>query len=214
VIGPLARRTAARALAVLAVLVVVFAAVRVRDADGQPPSRSDARPLIQHTFDESSQGWHLTTDTGSAEPEFARAGGDPGGHIAGRDEEIGETWYFRAPDTVLQHLRAAENGVINFSLRQSTNVDGGFLDDDVVIVGQNGRIGYRFGLGAAPGTAWKRFSVRLSEGAGWTWNRSGPATQAQIRSVLASPLSLEIRGEYTTGPDVGFLDSFELQRPE
>ena len=55
--------------------------------------------------------------------------------------------------------------------------------------------------------------MRLSASAGWTWNGSGPATQAQFRSV-ASPLSLEIRGEYTTGRDEGFLDNFELQRPE
>ena len=33
------------------------------------------------------------------------------------------------------------------------------------------------------------------------------ATQAQIRSVLANPTSLEIRGEYHTGPDEGALDS-------
>jgi hypothetical protein len=189
-------------------------AVRVHHADGQSAQQSEPRTLIRHEFNESNQGWRLTTDTGSADPEFAATGGDPGGRIAGRDEEIGETWYFRAPIAVLQHLPAAENGVISFSLRQSTDVDGGFLDDDVVIIGKSGRLGYRFSRGSAPGTAWKRFSVRLSASAGWTWNGSGKATEAQFRSVLASPLSLEIRGEYMTGPDEGFLDNFELQRPE
>ena len=195
-------------------LVLLLAAVRVDDADGQSPPPSTSRTLVRHEFTESNQGWRLTTDTGIADADFAAAGGDPGGRIAGRDEEIGETWYFRAPLAVLQQLPAAENGVISFSLRQSTDVDGGFLDDDVVIIGESGRLGYRFGRGSAPGTAWKRFSVRLSASAGWTWNGSGPATQAQLRSVLASPLSLEIRGEYTTGPDEGFLDNFDLQRPE
>jgi hypothetical protein len=194
-------------------LALFLAAVRVQDADGQSAASSIARTLIRHEFTESSQGWRLTTDTGSADADFAPAGGDPGGRISGRDEEIGETWYFRAPIAVLRHLPAAENGVISFSLKQSTDVDGGFLDDDVVIVGESGRLGYRFGRGSAPGTAWKRFSVRLSASAGWTWNGSGLATEAQVRSVLASPLSLEIRGEYTTGPDEGFLDNFELQRP-
>jgi hypothetical protein len=197
----------------LALLAILLVAVRVHHADGQSAPRAIARPLISHEFTESDQGWRLTTDTGSADPDFAAAGGDPGGHIAGRDEEIGETWYFRAPLAVLRHLPAAEHGVISFSLRQSTNVDGGFLDDDVVIIGESGRLGYRFGRGSAPGTAWKRFSVRLSASAGWTWNGSGSATAAQLRSVLAAPLSLEIRGEYTTGPDEGFLDNFELQRP-
>lgn len=210
----LSRRAPARALTVLVALAVFPIAVRVRDADGQSSPQPVARTLIRHEFNESNQGWRLTTDTGSAETDFAAAGGDPGGRIAGRDEEIGETWYFSAPPDVLQQLPAAENGVISFSLRQSTNVEGGFLDDDVVIIGEAGRLGYRFGRGSAPGTAWKRFSVRLSASAGWTWNGSEPATQAQLRSVLASPLSLEIRGEYTTGPDEGFLDNFELQRPE
>jgi hypothetical protein len=195
-------------------LGIVLMAVRVHHADGQSAPRTIARTLVLHQFNESNEGWRLTTDTGSADAEFAAAGGDPGGRIAGSDEEIGETWYFRAPLAVLQHLRSAEDGVISFSLRQSTDVDGGFLDDDVLIIGETGRLGYRFGRGSAPGTAWKRFSVRLSASVGWTWNGSGPATQAQLRSVLASPLALEIRGEYTTGPDEGFLDNFELQRPE
>ncbi len=195
-------------------LATCVAAVRVQHADGQSLPPSNPGTLIRHEFTESNQGWHLTTDTGSADAGHAAAGGDPGGHIAGRDEEIGETWYFRAPLAVLRQLPAAENGVISFSLKQSTTIDGGFLDDDVVIIGEAGRVGYRFGRGSAPGTAWKRFSVRLSASAGWTWNGSGPATQAQVRSVLASPLSLEIRGEYATGPDEGFLDNFELQRPE
>jgi hypothetical protein len=195
-------------------LTLFLLAVRVHHADGQSAPRAIARTLIRHEFNHSNEGWRLTTDTGIADADFLAAGGDPGGRIAGRDEEIGETWYFRAPLAVLHHLPAAENGVIGFSLRQSTDVDGGFLDDDVVIIGEAGRLGYRFGRGSAPGTAWKRLSVRLSASAGWTWNGRGPATQAQIRSVLASPLSLEIRGEYTTGPDEGFLDNFELQRPE
>jgi hypothetical protein len=194
-------------------LALLLAAVRVHDADGQSDPPSSPHTLIRHEFTESDQGWRLTTDTGSADPDFATSGGDPGGRIAGHDEEIGETWYFRAPLAVLRHLPAAGNGVISFSLRQSTDVDGGFLDDDVVIIGESGRLGYRFGRGSAPGTAWKRFSVRLSASAGWTWNGSGSATAAQLQSVLASPLSLEIRGEYTTGPDEGFLDNFELQRP-
>jgi hypothetical protein len=214
VIRGLSRRAPARSLTVLVALALFLIAVRVRHADGQSAPPSIGRTLIRHEFNESNQGWRLTTDTGSADTDFDAAGGDPGGRIAGRDEEIGETWYFRAPLAVLQQLPAAENGVISFSLKQSTNVDGGFLDDDVVIIGEAGRLGYRFGRGSAPGPAWKRFSVRLSASAGWTWNGSGPATQVQLRSVLASPLSLEIRGEYTTGPDEAFLDNFELQRPE
>lgn len=112
----------------------------------------------------------------------------------------------------MEQLPAAENGVIRFSLKQSTNVEGGFLDDDVVIIGTAGRLGFRFGLGSAPGTGWKEFSVQLSAAAGWKWNRGAAATEEQIRSVLAAPLSLEIRGEYVTGADEGFLDNVAVER--
>lgn len=193
-------------------LATLLMAVRI-DADGQSAPPSLPHTLIRHEFTQSNEGWRLTTDTGIADAGFVPDGGDPGGCIMGRDEEIGETWYFRAPPAVLQQLPAAANGVLSFSLRQSTGIDGGFLDDDVIIVGGSGRLGYRFPRGSTPGTAWARFSVTLSAGAGWTWNGGGPATEAQVRSVLASPLSLEIRGEYATGPDDGFLDSVELQRP-
>jgi hypothetical protein len=167
--------------------------------------------LATHDFTSSTEGWKIRTDTGLADPIFTLTGGKPGGYITGVDEAIGETWYFHAPDSVLRQLRAAEYGTIRFSLKQSTDMDGAFLDDDVLIVGEAGRIGYRFGMGSAPGTAWKEFSVRLSASEGWQWNWNARATQEQIRSVLAAPLLLEIRGEYVTGDDEGSLDSFSLR---
>ena len=35
---------------------------------------------------------------------FTASGGHPGGCITGTDEAIGETWYFRAPESVLKQL--------------------------------------------------------------------------------------------------------------
>ena len=166
--------------------------------------------LVGFGFATSDEGWRIATDSGTADPRFTLSGGNPAGHITGVDEALGETWYFVAPPAAVQQLPAAENGTISFSLKQSTDIDGGFLDDDIVIVGTAGRLGYRFGPGAAPGTSWKEFSVRLSASEGWRWNWSSPATQEQIRSVLAAPLSLAIRGEYYTGEDEGSLDNFRL----
>jgi hypothetical protein len=140
-------------------------------------------------------------------PTFQPGGGNPGGYISNDDEAVGETWYFRAPESVLKQLAAAEHGSISYSLKQSST-DAGFVDDDVVIVGPAGRLSYRFAT--APGADWTNFSVRLSTSGGWRWNWSEPATQEQIRSVLAGPTRLEIRGEYRTGPDVGGLDRFAL----
>jgi hypothetical protein len=52
--------------------------------------------------------------------------------------------------------------------------------------------------------------VAFTAAPGWRWNWNAQASQEQIRSVLANPTSLEIRGEYHTGPDEGALDGVVL----
>ena len=165
------------------------------------------RTLVAHDFSASAEGWLIAGDTGVVNPTFQPGGGNPGGYISNDDEAVGETWYFRAPDRVLQQLTAAERGILRYSLKQSST-DAGFLDDDIVISGAAGRLSYRFAT--APDTDWTEFSVELSAASGWRWNWSQPATAEQLRSVLAKPTSLEIRGEFRTGPDVGGFDNFAL----
>jgi alkaline phosphatase D len=174
------------------------------DAQSLPQGRT----LVEYDFTASAQGWGISGDTGATEPVFHPSGGSPGGHISHVDEALGETWYFRAPDSVLRQLAAAENGTLSYSVKQSSD-DTGFLEDDVIIVGPAGRLSYRFGT--SPGTGWTSFSVKLAAAAKWRWNWNAPATQEQIRSVLANPTSLEIRGEYHTGPDEGALDTVVLK---
>ena len=166
--------------------------------------------LVSHRFIESAQGWQIAGDTGTVSPRFTASGGHPDGCITGVDEAIGETWYFRAPTSVLRQLPTAVNGSISFSLKQSGS-QVSLFDDDVVIVGPAGRLSYRFQT--APGTEWTDFSVRLLESEEWTWNWNRRATQAQIDSVLAAPTGLDIRGEYVTGQDEGSLDNFVLKGP-
>ena len=186
-------------LTVVAVALICVGACTIGDASHSV--------LLSHSFETSADGWSITTDTGSREPVFRAAGGDPGGFIAGDDEALGETWYFSAPASVLSSLPAAIDGRLSFSLKQSSDVPG-YLDDDIVIVGPAGRLSYRFD--SAPATTWTRFSVALSADAGWQWNWNAPATAEQMRSVLGDATRLEIRGEYQTGPDDGGLDTFDL----
>ena len=166
------------------------------------------RTLVEYNFTSSAEGWGVSGDTTPAEALFRPSGGNPGGYISHTDEALGETWYFRAPDSVLKQLAAAENGTLSYSLKQSSD-DSGFLDDDVIIVGRAGRLSYRFAT--TPGTAWTSFSVKLTAAAGWRWNWNARATPEQIHRVLADPTSLEIRGEYHTGPDEGALDNVVLR---
>jgi len=165
------------------------------------------RVLVHHEFTDSADGWTIAGDTNGSAPIFDRASGHPGGCISAVDDQLGETWYFHAPRSVVQQLPAAVGGMISFSLRQDGGVPS-LIDDDVVIDGPAGRLSYRFSTG--PGDDWTDFSVQLSEKAGWTWNWNKKATQAQIARVLKGATRLEIRGEYVTGPDRGSLDNFRL----
>jgi Laminin B (Domain IV) len=183
---------------------IACGALAFHSAGAQPRT---GRTLVRHDFTESAQGWRISGDTAADEPIFSMSGGHPGGCITGVDEALGETWYFRAPAAVLQQLPAAVNGTLSYTLKQSGAIIS-LIDDDVVIVGPAGRLSYRFR--AAPGTDWTDFSVQLAESEGWTWNWNRRATQAQIESVLAAPMRLEIRGEYVTGPDTASLDNFVL----
>jgi hypothetical protein len=175
---------------------------------GRAQSWPQERTLVAHDFESSAHGWLVSGDTGQSEPQVRVAAGDPGGYISHVDEALGETWYFRAPESVLRALPAAENGTLSYSLKQSAE-EPGVLDDDVIIAGRAGRLSFRFA--SSPGTGWTPFTVKLAAGAGWRWNWSAPASQEQIRRVLADPISLEIRGEYHTGPDEGALDNVVLR---
>ena len=163
------------------------------------------RLIVSSEFTESAEGWRVSGDSVTTDAIFEPDGGAPGGCITGIDEALGETWYFRAPESVVRRLPAAVNGTLTFSLRQSGQ-NMSLIDDDVVIVGPAGRLSFR--LENPPGNAWTDYSVSLRDTAGWTYNWNTPATQAQIDAVLTAPTRLEIRGEYVTGEDRASLDNF------
>jgi hypothetical protein len=190
---------------VRSLLALVIAAVTLA---GCAASGTSSGALLGHHFDSSAEGWLVAGDTGTVQPGFRSDGGRSGGYIFGDDEALGETWYFRAPESVLAQLPAAAGGTLSYSLKQSAT-DAGFVEDDIVIEGPAGRLSYRFGI--APGNNWTDFAVPLTAEAGWRWNWNAPATQAQIRNALANPTRLDIRGEYRTGEDVGGLDDFVLR---
>jgi hypothetical protein len=185
----------------------VAAAVLLCVLGGHAQSQPQARTLVVHDFAASTHGWRVSGDSGAVEAYLHASGGDPGGYISYVDEALGETWYFRAPDSVLTALAVAEHGTLSYRLKQSAD-QASVLDDDIVIVGPAGRLSFRFRT--SPGTNWTPFSVTLTAGPGWRWNWNAQASQEQIRSVLANPTSLEIRGEYHTGPDEGALDTVVL----
>jgi hypothetical protein len=186
--------------------LILVCALLVSQRAGES-SQDSGKTLLSHEFSTSQQGWVIAGDTSDLPAVFEPTGGHPGGYISHVDEALGETWYFRAPASVLAVLSAAENGTLSFELKQSST-DAGFPDDDVVIVGAAGRLSYRFDR--APGTDWTNYSVKLSASAGWVWNWNQVPTPQQMRDVLAAPTRLDIRGEYRTGDDTGGLDNVKL----
>ena len=184
--------------------IVVFAGLCACLLAAGVSVRSQPRTLVVHGFDATTHGWHISGDTGATNPHLHASGGDPGGYISHADEALGETWYFGAPASVLRALASAERVTLTYSLKQSEPVVGVF-EDDVVVIGPAGRLSYRFPQ--SPGTDWRSFSVPFTAEVDWRWNWNARATDTQIRSVLANPTSLEIRGEYHTGPDEGALDN-------
>ncbi len=165
------------------------------------------RTLASYDFTTSAQGWRISGDTDPMPPLFSPTGGQDGGCIEGLDQALGETWYFAAPADTVARLSEAMDGTLSYWLKQSGDVVS-LIDDDIVIVGRAGRLSYRFPT--PPGTIWTVRSVRLSASAGWVWNWNRPATDDQVRLVLATAIRLEIRGEYVTGDDRASLDTVVL----
>lgn len=203
--------TRLRALTVTSALVVgacvaalgVFAV----PARAQPSQLPTGRVLAHFEFTTSSQGWRIVGDTDPMPPLFHPEGGQAGGCIEGIDQALGETWYFTAPAETVALLPAALDGTLSYWLRQSGD-QVSLNDDDIVIIGNAGRLSYRFPT--SPTTAWTPLSVRLTASAGWVWNWNKPATDAQMRELLAAPSQLLIRGEYVTGDDRASLDTVVL----
>ena len=79
-----------RSTAIVTVALVCLIGWR---AQSSPPERT----LVAHDFESSAQGWLVSGDTVTSEPQLHAAGGDPGGYISHVDEALGETWYFHAP---------------------------------------------------------------------------------------------------------------------
>lgn len=63
-----------------------------------------------------------------------------------------------------------------------------------------------------PGTTFAPFSIPLTE-TGWRSSTflGAAISQANFKTILSNPTSLEIRGEYVSGPDAASLDNVLLQ---
>jgi hypothetical protein len=162
-------------------------------------------PAIVSGFDLDDQGW--STDKDARDFRWVSSGGNPGGYVAADDVGTGEYWRFAAPDAYLGDLSAYYGQRLSYDVIQLGPVGGVTNQNDVEIAGPGGTLAYRFGN--PPADAWTGFSVRIVAGAGWTVG-GAPATEQQIRDVLAEVTSLSLRGEFRVGADSAGLDNVRL----
>ena len=166
------------------------------------------------TFEGDSEGWTLSNNGPLTSPNLIREGGNPAGHVCGRDEGDGDTWYFVAPQKFLGNASSALGKRLTFDLKQGS-IFNQVRGRDVVLNGGGLAVTWYFKF--APGLDWTPYSVRFDATSGWRIDEpTGPgadATEADLRTVLSDLRSLRIRGEFFDGlNDSACIDNVYLGR--
>jgi hypothetical protein len=180
------------------------------DPDCTVVAPGDPKCTARSDFESGDDGWTLQGDAegGRSDPDFNVTGGNPGAFISADDDALGGIWYFQAPAEYRGNFAAAYGQTLSFDLKQS--IDNSQLDRrDIIITGDGGSVIW-FDTANNPGTDWTAYSVVLDASAGWMNDDDSPASEAQIRAVLADIEDLQIRGEYRNGEDTGSLDNVVL----
>ena len=143
-----------------------------------------------------------------------REGGNPGGHICGKDSKDGDIWYFVAPAKYLGNATTVYGKRLIWDLKQDKTFNQ-IRGRDVVLNG--GGLALSFNIRYAPGTDWTPYSVTMDDTSGWLNENNGvgvAATAADIKSVLRNLTALRIRGEFYDGPnDSACLDNVYFGTP-
>lgn len=153
-------------------------------------------------FEGDAEGWSLSNNGELTTPTLMREGGNPGGHLCGRDEGDGDIWYFVAPRKFLGDARGTFGKRLTFDLKQG-NIFNQIRGRDVVLNG--GGLAITWNLRFPPGMDWTPYSVTLDTTSPWFIDEptgAAPlATEAEIRTVLSDVRSVRIRGEFYDGLD-------------
>ena len=156
-------------------------------------------------------GWNFEADGTS----FGRIdmGGNPGGFLQVSDLGQGGIIFFVAPGKFLGDRSAYYGGALSYDEQQSIGdrQTGGDLPE-VYLTG-NGISLYFLPNSNNPAVtpSWSSYNFALRASAGWFDDSTSlPASEAQMKSVLANLTSIEIRAEYSSGRDVDGLDNVVL----
>jgi len=167
------------------------------------------------TFEGDSEGWTISNNgEPPALPTLEREGGNPAGHLCGKDEGNGDIWYFVAPQKFLGNAGSTFGKRLTFDLKQGS-IFNQVRGRDVVLNGGGLAVTWFFKF--APGLDWTPYSVRLDAESGWKIDEptgmGADATEADLKTVLSDLRSVRIRGEFFDGlDDTACIDNVYLGR--
>jgi gliding motility-associated-like protein len=178
-------------------------------------------PSAASSFDAEAEGW-IAIQNGIVTPTYSASNGNPGGYISMSDLETGFAapvfWYWQAPVKFLGNFCTAYGRALKFDLQQ--NITGSTPNESLVRLSNGSTTLYYFpATSPALTPSWTSYSVLLDETTGnWKIANSPTATSAtknDIKAVLCSMTSLQIRGEFNgpgnVTPDIGGLDNVILE---
>lgn len=171
------------------------------------------KTIIADSFAQDAAGWTIVGDAqgGYVVASYSEDGGVTDGYIYAKDDVLGGVWYFNAPDQYLGDKSEYYNATMKFSLFQESAMSRQFEKSDIIIDGGEKRISCQ--LPKFPGEEWEHYAIKINEEAGWVngdFDSGSKATKSDIQAVLENVTSLQIRGEFETGPDTGGMDNFEI----
>lgn len=157
------------------------------------------------SFEANDEGWSLNGDAASR-VELRSPGGNPGGHICGRDSVNGDIWYFIAPVAFLGDASRVYGKRLTWDLKQD-NMFQQLKGRDVVL--QGGGLSIVFPIKTTPAKEWTSYEATIDALGGWKVDEPAlpAATEAQLKQVLKGISSLRLRGEFADGPDSACLDN-------
>lgn len=167
------------------------------------------------TFEGDNEGWTVSNNgEPSTPPTLLSEGGNPAGHLCGKDEGDGDTWYFVAPLKFLGNASGALGKRLTFDLKQGS-IFNQVRGRDVVLNGGGLAVTWNFRF--APGLDWTPYSVRLDGTSSWRMDeptgQGAAATEDDLRTVLSDLRSVRIRGEFYDGLyDTACIDNVYLGR--
>lgn len=167
--------------------------------------------LASSRFDNTDEGWTLGGDVGPL-PQLKAEGGNPTGHICGKDSVEGAVWTFVAPPKFLGDKSRAYGQRLTFDLKLVTRGDV-VQGRDVNLQGAG--LSLVTDLRTPPGLDWQPFSLQLDETQPWKRDAPGfpTASAEELQSVLRNLNAIRIRGEYLDGPDEACLDNVVFGQP-